>query len=235
MGSSIETAAVKSHDTTEWQLSLLQLLILVAIIVALVALIRLELMNGRMKKKKRRKRSSSSSSDIFSRSNAIDAVLEGIGAAFRDLVVNRNSFLPNHRNRNTALEEKKIMSKHFFKRKQPLWAKTPYFGSSSQSQINGQKCVSAVTLKLKYRNRTETKTVDHYLQGPTGRVAHFGRGVRAPESVPRRGRRRPQESHRGQLRALVVDERGRPEPDAAAADRSLRPRVFLSHEINITD
>ena len=64
----------------------LQLLILVAIIVALVALIRIELMGGRKrKKKKKRRKRSSSNLDMVSRSDALDAVLEGIGEAFRDL------------------------------------------------------------------------------------------------------------------------------------------------------
>ena len=64
-----------------------QLLILVAIIVALVALIRIELMNpnGRKRRKRKRKKRSSSDLDTFSRSDALDAILEGIGAAFRDL------------------------------------------------------------------------------------------------------------------------------------------------------
>ena len=58
-----------------------------AIIVALVALIRIELMNpnGRKRKKKKRRKRSSSNSDMLSRSDALDAVLEGIGMAFRDL------------------------------------------------------------------------------------------------------------------------------------------------------
>ena len=61
---------------------LIQLLLLVAIIAVLIVLIRIEMMGGRRRKRRRRRKRTPPSP---TRSPALDAVLDGIGAAFRDV------------------------------------------------------------------------------------------------------------------------------------------------------